>query len=514
MTRMTESAKVASVLLVGGVASRLSGVPIDCAKAMIPLRGRPLGRWLTEWLRTVSDEVIVAASETTRDEFASEFRGDAYVTVVARSPQGTGADFLWAADHTAADHVIVSNGDTISDLFLPDFVESHLRSGAPATIALTRRAGVQNTGAFAVNGDGIIMRSFEDGKGGAPPRIGAAWHAASLGILILSRATIVECRTAAPRSLERDLVPCLVERGQLHAFDAGDIVSLDIGVPERLARLTSEEGPLVKTLHENTAPRYATIVGEAVDAAVVHLSRPHDVWIKRNVDGVDELVSRADVEVERTLREYIAKEIPSVTFVSEELDSDERGLEAGLCAIIDPIDGTKEFVAGGRDFAVSVAIAADRCVVAGVVDAPGRNIRVSASRRGGLTILGARRAETDAPDVVLVSPGQASDPALVALTHSLGLALRPAASLTAKLLGVLMHRAKAAVYLPDRGTARVWDYAAAALAIELDGRTFVSFDGAPILARLPFAHRGGWIAATAEVADAIRREWEAVRVPQ
>jgi myo-inositol-1(or 4)-monophosphatase len=78
-------------------------------------------------------------------------------------------------------------------------------------------------------------------------------------------------------------------------------------------------------------------------------------------------VSEVDLESEATIRECLAKEAPGVTFFGEE-GGGKRG--DGLGWVVDPLDGTANFLHGFPVVGVSVALVEAGRPVAGVVHAP------------------------------------------------------------------------------------------------------------------------------------------------
>ena len=91
-------------------------------------------------------------------------------------------------------------------------------------------------------------------------------------------------------------------------------------------------------------------------------------------------VTEADRAVEQTLRKRIAEERPGHGVVGEEL-----GAEGGGNArwIIDPIDGTKNYVRGIPVFATLIALERDGALILGVVSAPAIHRRWWAARGEG-----------------------------------------------------------------------------------------------------------------------------------
>lgn len=85
--------------------------------------------------------------------------------------------------------------------------------------------------------------------------------------------------------------------------------------------------------------------------------------------GHDDLVTQFDLETEKHLMEAIQKNFPTDLFLSEETHDDIRTLE-GITWIIDPIDGTTNFVHGYPVFCISIAIALDTSVMCGAIFNP------------------------------------------------------------------------------------------------------------------------------------------------
>jgi myo-inositol-1(or 4)-monophosphatase len=70
-------------------------------------------------------------------------------------------------------------------------------------------------------------------------------------------------------------------------------------------------------------------------------------------------VTTADLKADTILREGLMKDFPNTGWLSEETRDDFSRLEKRLVWIVDPIDGTKEFVSGIPEYAVSVALVED-----------------------------------------------------------------------------------------------------------------------------------------------------------
>ncbi len=90
-------------------------------------------------------------------------------------------------------------------------------------------------------------------------------------------------------------------------------------------------------------------------------SKPLKTWTK----GHDFPVSEVDIAVDALLKERLTAIMPDAGWLSEETEDDPARLAAHRVWIVDPIDGTRAFIAGRSDWTISVALVeAGRPIVA------------------------------------------------------------------------------------------------------------------------------------------------------
>lgn len=99
-----------------------------------------------------------------------------------------------------------------------------------------------------------------------------------------------------------------------------------------------------------------------------------------------DIVTRADQAAEALVRERLLDARPDDGMVGEE--GDHLGGTSGVVWIVDPIDGTVNYLYGLPHFAVSIAAEVDGEVVAGVVVAPALALEYVATLGGGATCNG------------------------------------------------------------------------------------------------------------------------------
>ena len=81
-------------------------------------------------------------------------------------------------------------------------------------------------------------------------------------------------------------------------------------------------------------------------------------------------VTRADEAAEAVICERLARVAPAWPIVSEEHAERERPIAGAKYFLVDPLDGTREFIGGRDEYTVNIAVIGDGAPVAGVIAAP------------------------------------------------------------------------------------------------------------------------------------------------
>ena len=113
-------------------------------------------------------------------------------------------------------------------------------------------------------------------------------------------------------------------------------------------------------------------------------------------------VTDADERSQDILMKAMATLMPGIAVVSEELAIQPSRL-GDVFALIDPLDGTKEFVAGSSEYTVNLAIIRDREPVVGIVAAPAEGLIYRGRVRHGAERLAMSRGGAG-PDVAVAEP--------------------------------------------------------------------------------------------------------------
>jgi 3'(2'), 5'-bisphosphate nucleotidase len=215
---------------------------------------------------------------------------------------------------------------------------------------------------------------------------------------------------------------------------------------------------------------------------IMHVyGREFAVTLKRD----DSPLTEADRVSHEFLVEHLTKLKPSLPVVSEESAEATSSAEPdGPYWLIDPLDGTKEFLKRTNEFTVNVALIEAGKPRLGVVHAPALSLAYYAAQGHGAWL----RREGQAPQIIRTRPAVASSMAVIAskdhagpmVTAMLARLSKPSLqSMGSSLKFCLVAEGKADIYLRDLPTME-WDTAAAQCVVEVAGGAVCSIDGAPL----------------------------------
>ena len=111
----------------------------------------------------------------------------------------------------------------------------------------------------------------------------------------------------------------------------------------------------------------------AKDAQDIALNYYHQAHLDVEIKDDHSPVTKADKAVDKFLKEHLSKLFPTYAFLTEESQDDLKRLENDYVFIIDPIDGTKDFIARDDEFTINIALAFKHEPVVGVIVIPAKN---------------------------------------------------------------------------------------------------------------------------------------------
>ncbi|MEL6738147.1 MAG: 3'(2'),5'-bisphosphate nucleotidase CysQ, partial [Pseudomonadota bacterium] len=131
--------------------------------------------------------------------------------------------------------------------------------------------------------------------------------------------------------------------------------------------------------------RLLDIVREA--GRIAHSRFPGDGHALKSWDKTPgDPVSEADLEVDRFLKRELGLLLPSAAWLSEESVDDKGRTDRDLIWLVDPIDGTRDYVRGRKGWAISVALVSAGKPLIGVLLAPARGEEWVAEAGKGATL--------------------------------------------------------------------------------------------------------------------------------
>jgi 3'(2'), 5'-bisphosphate nucleotidase len=251
-------------------------------------------------------------------------------------------------------------------------------------------------------------------------------------------------------------------------------------------------------------------------AAIMHFYREGaKVRLKDDASPVTE----ADKASEAIVIDALQHLAPDIPIVSEEIAGDRSADLGPRFFLVDPLDGTKEFIQKRSDFTVNIALVEDGCPRFGLVYAPARSllattpspgkaieVTVEPSEQGAdLASLDCRTLRVRAPSLdglVAVVSRSHLDPVTEAFLAKLKIAGRSDAGSALKFLEVA--RGLADVY-PRFGPTMEWDTAAGQAVLEAAGGEVIDDSTRKPMRYGKPGHRNHWFVARGWPAS---RDWQ------
>ena len=243
------------------------------------------------------------------------------------------------------------------------------------------------------------------------------------------------------------------------------------------------------------APDDLTLLAEAAEEAgriaMRYWRRHPKAWDKPEGGGP---VTEADLAVNAMLAQRLRNARPGYGWLSEETADTPDRLARECCFIIDPIDGTRAFIAGEETFAIAIGVAEQGVMRAGVVYLPALKRLYTAHGDGpatlnGVTLTASAATDPDGARVLTTAPNMAPQhwPGGV---PDLKRSFRPSLAYRICLVGEGGHDAM--ITFRD---AWEWDIAAASLIAERAGAVVTDAAGGALRFNVPHPQAPGVIAA-------------------
>lgn len=248
---------------------------------------------------------------------------------------------------------------------------------------------------------------------------------------------------------------------------------------------TSPRGP---------APTDAALLAGLADAALaagVAIRRIEAQGISHSHKADASPVTEADHAAEAIICDALARLLPGVPVVAEEAMAGGAQVTCGSrFLLVDPLDGTREFISGNGEYTVNIALVEDGTPVLGIVYAPARALLFAGRPGAAFRAIRAPGARADAQDwtpiacrpvprgpLVVAASRSHGDPATDALIAQHAVAERIPAGSALKF--GLLAEGKVDLY-PRLGTVMEWDSAAGHALVAAAGGSVTRPDGSPL----------------------------------
>lgn len=252
----------------------------------------------------------------------------------------------------------------------------------------------------------------------------------------------------------------------------------------------------------------ATELGRAAGAVLLaHYNSPFLVEQKVNALLEMEEVTAADREANDLIVRRLANEFPDDGILAEEsVDTDER-LNKERVWLIDPMDGTKNFVQRDGDFAVQIGLAVGGEAVLGVVYQPVRDVLYRAVRgEGSWREKDGEPAErmhvsnkTDPAEMVLASSRSHRSPRMERVVNSFGFKFETRRGSVGVKIGLIAEQ-EADLYLHLSPSTKQWDTCAPEIVLTEAGGRLTDLFGKPLRYNAPRIDNRNGVVATNDVA--------------
>ena len=242
--------------------------------------------------------------------------------------------------------------------------------------------------------------------------------------------------------------------------------------------------------------RLLTLV-RIVRAAGEVVMRHYEAGVEARVKSDRSPVTDADEEAEKLILAALAREFPGVPVVAEEETAAGRVAQVGArFFLVDPVDGTKEFVKRGGEFTVNIGEIVDGKPVAGVVMAPAIGRLFAGDENGAFEFHGdeARPIVARVPaEDGLVAVASRSHPDPKTDEYLKSLKIKGLTNAGSSLKFCLVAAGEADIY-PRAGQTCEWDTAAGHAVLAAAGGDVTTWEGAPFTYGKPKFLNGPFIA--------------------
>ena len=210
-------------------------------------------------------------------------------------------------------------------------------------------------------------------------------------------------------------------------------------------------------------------------------------------------VTKADKAADKIIREYLHEHFPSYALLTEESVDDKSRLKNDYVWIVDPIDGTKEFVAHSDEFTVNIGLAYKHETVLGVIIIPVTGEIYYASKGHGAFYqkdgkIVKIHCNSRVNDITTLVSRFHSNPDEQAMIKKHCDRIKHQKVVGASIKGCVIAKGDAEMSYRFSSNTKEWDTCAMQAIVEEAGGLILKFDGTPIrYNREDVYNRGGYV---------------------
>lgn len=277
-----------AVIMAGGEGTRLRPLTINRPKPMVALVDRQAMHHIIELLKIhgITDIVITVQymASTIQDYYSDGSGFGVNITYsVENTPLGT-AGSVKNAEHLLQEPFLVISGDALTDIDLTEVIQAHERTGADATLALTRVETPLDYGVVITDGRGQVQKFLEK-----PNWDEVFSDTVNTGIYVLNPRVFKYMEQNQKYDWSHDIFPEMLRRGDKVMGYVADGYWTDVGNIEEYMRACSDY-----LSNRVRLPRFGRHIGgdvwiadDAEIAPTAHLHGPiylgHGVKIRHGV---------------------------------------------------------------------------------------------------------------------------------------------------------------------------------------------------------------------------------------
>lgn len=166
LERAPRSTELTTVIMAGGLGSRLAPLTDDCPKPLLPVGGKPILSHILDHLREQGiHRYVISVSYLAHmivDYYADGSRLDCFIDYVHETQRlGTGGPLSLIDPVLLSDPFLCVNGDVLNDVDVCGLLETHVSNRWHATMVVRRHANTIPYGVVEISEDGRLVQIHE-----------------------------------------------------------------------------------------------------------------------------------------------------------------------------------------------------------------------------------------------------------------------------------------------------------------------------------------------------------------